>query len=198
MKSVEEVCMGLIRGPGFAKKILVGMALGAIPVINFLAFGYLLRIGKRECGEDDFGLPEWQLSKNGVKNSLQEAFSAGVVAFIEFFLTVGIAMLVCSSIFACVGKEKFGLCVGLFIGAPAFACAAIVRAPSTENGFAWLSQMASGVYKLIALNWGKLLVPSLLFLCFQIIAFLVVPIIFMGAPLFLGFVFLIHCIRQID
>lgn len=122
----------------------------------------------------------------------------GTIGFLEFFLTAGLAMLICSSIFGFIDKEKFGLCLGLFVGAPIFAYVTIVCTPATKDGYACLVQKASEVYKLIAANWKKLVVPSLLFLCFQIVAFLIIPAIFMGAPLFLGFVFLIHYVKQIS
>ncbi|MDR1414052.1 MAG: hypothetical protein LBI56_03905 [Puniceicoccales bacterium] len=51
--------------------------------------------------------------------------------------------------------------------------------------------------RLVFANYKKLIIPSILFLCLQIIAFLIFSSFFMGGPLFLGFVFLIAQAKQI-
>lgn len=55
----EQVFSQLLGSPGLWAKVLVGSLLSFIPVVNFLAFGYLLRLaqGTRRTGR--IVLPEW-------------------------------------------------------------------------------------------------------------------------------------------
>ena len=59
MPSFDAVIRRLFGQPGWTSKALLGGALSFVPVVNFLAFGYLLEYAFRVRGSRDLDLPEW-------------------------------------------------------------------------------------------------------------------------------------------
>ncbi len=59
MPSFDAVIRRLFGQPGWTSKALLGGALCFVPVVNFLAFGYLLEYAFRVRGTRDLDLPEW-------------------------------------------------------------------------------------------------------------------------------------------
>ena len=59
MPSFDAVVRRLFSQFGWTSKALLGGALCFVPVVNFLAFGYLLEYAFRVRGTRDLDLPEW-------------------------------------------------------------------------------------------------------------------------------------------
>ncbi|MGJ8641184.1 MAG: DUF4013 domain-containing protein [Opitutaceae bacterium] len=55
----EEVFMRLIRQPGFGLKLLIGGLLSFVPIVNFLAFGFLYRFSRNTRKTGQLTLPAW-------------------------------------------------------------------------------------------------------------------------------------------
>ena len=60
MPSFDGVIRRLFEQSGWPSKVLLGGALSFIPVVNFLAFGYLLEYAFRVRGTRELSLPEWR------------------------------------------------------------------------------------------------------------------------------------------
>ncbi|MDR0693553.1 MAG: hypothetical protein LBF49_03230 [Puniceicoccales bacterium] len=194
MKSFEEICCDVVKQPKFTKNATIGFMLGLIPIINFFAFGYLVGMGKKSATNEGLGLPDWPWTKGNLKNVLIENFSLGAIAFFEFIL---IPCLLCFAIFGLAGLETFGICIGLFISAPAFAYATVSDTLKIPwNAFAMLTDFTK-VYKWVIAHYKKLLIPSALFLCFQVVISFAIPHALMGAPIFLGLLFMVSYVKQI-
>jgi hypothetical protein len=195
MKSFEEICCGVVKQPKFIKNATIGFILGLIPIINFFAFGYLVGMGKQSAKNEGFTLPDWPCIKGNFKNVLIESFFLGAIAFFEFIL---IPCLLCFDIFGLAGLETFGICIGLFISAPAFAYATVSDTLKIPwNVFAIFTDFAK-VYKWIIAHYKKLLIPSALFLCLQVVISFVIPHTLMGAPIFLGLLFMVSYVNQMN
>ncbi|MDR1528485.1 MAG: hypothetical protein LBS22_02780 [Puniceicoccales bacterium] len=195
MKSFEEICCDVVKQPKFIKNATIGLILGLIPIVNFFAFGYLVEMGKQSTKSGDLSLPDWPCVKGNFKNTLIENFSLGAIAFFEFIL---IPCLLGFSLFGLVGLEIFGICVGLFISAPAFAYATVSDSLKIPwNAFAIFTDF-SRVYKWVLAHYKKLAIPSALFLCFQVVISFVMPYTLMGAPIFLGLLFMVSYVKQMS
>ncbi|MDR2602965.1 MAG: hypothetical protein LBC11_00175 [Puniceicoccales bacterium] len=195
MKSIEEICCDVIKQPKFIKNATIGFILGLIPIINLFAFGYLVRMGKQSAKNESLSLPDWPCVKGNLKNVLIENFFLGAITFFEFIL---IPCLLCFAVFGLAGLETFGICIGLFISAPAFAYATTSDTLKISwNTFVMLTDFAK-VYKWVIAHYKKLLIPSALFLCFQIVISFAIPHTLMGAPIFLGLLFMISYVKQMS
>ncbi|MDR1595339.1 MAG: hypothetical protein LBR91_00210 [Puniceicoccales bacterium] len=192
MKTVEEIYANLVEKPKFMKNMLIGIVLGLIPIVNFFSFGYLVKFGTRANAKD---IPGWPFSKQ--IGEFVRYFTDGIRAFMELLVVVGSITVLGYWIFTLIAKENFGLCLGLLIGAPAFAYAAIEE-PIAWNSIPDALKKVVRVYTLAVTNFKALFVPSALFLCLQIMSFMVLPRLCMGATLFLGFIFLISHVRELD
>ncbi|MDR2629149.1 MAG: hypothetical protein LBC30_04135 [Puniceicoccales bacterium] len=195
MKSFEEICCGVVKQPKFIKNATIGFILGLIPIINFLAFGYLVGMGKPSTNNENLSLPDWPNIKGNLKNVLIKSFFLGVIAFFEFIL---IPCLLCFSIFGLAELETFGTCVGLFISAPAFAYATVSDSLKIPRNVLTILKDFAKVYKWVFVHYKKLAIPSALFLCFQVVASFAIPYLLMGAPMFLGLLFMVSYVKQMS
>jgi hypothetical protein len=195
MKSFEEICGVVVKQPKFIKNVTIGFILGLIPIVNFFAFGYLVGMGKQSTKNENLNLPDWPSIKGNFKNVLTKNFSLGAIAFLEFIL---IPCLLCLAVFGLFGLKSFGICIGLFISAPAFAYATVSDNLKTSwNAFAILTNFAK-VYKWVFTHYKRLAIPSALFLCFQVVVSFAIPYPLMGAPMFLGLLFLVSYVKQME
>ncbi len=83
MTTFEDVCKKIFSDPGIWAKLLIGIALSFVPILNLAALGYL-RIYLTQIRETgDFALPSW-------KQSVVRLFMEGVYFFliILFFALV--------------------------------------------------------------------------------------------------------------
>jgi hypothetical protein len=196
MKAFEKVCIDVIRHPKFAKNVAIGVLLSLVPVVNFFSFWYLIKFGNHTEKETNVGLPDWVLTGKG---SLVKNFFAGVRIFCEFLLIVGGPIAICAAIFAPIDRLQLGMCLGLFVSAPAFAMSTIghdLKSIPRTNILSQALKIFTGAYGAILPRWESFLIPSVLFLCFQILAFLAIPVAFMWTPMFFGFLFLIAYAKQ--
>ena len=81
MPSFEQVCAKFFPDAGFPKKLLIGGLLSFIPILNFLALGYLYRYSLQVREKGLITLPEWE--------DWQGLFLDGVIFFIIILIFGG-------------------------------------------------------------------------------------------------------------
>ncbi|MDR2778813.1 MAG: hypothetical protein LBB16_00800 [Puniceicoccales bacterium] len=195
MKNFEEICYSVVKQPKFVKNATIGFILGLIPIINFFAFSYLIKVGKQWTENEELTLLDWSCVTGNLREVLMKNFFVGVIAFLGFIL---IPCLICFSVFGLAGLGPFGICIGLFISVPAFAYAAVSETSAVSfTASAILSEFVNA-YRWVIINYKKLIIPSALFLCFQVVVSFVIPYALMGAPMFLGLLFIIAYVKQMN
>lgn len=121
----DSVLLVILQKPGIWQKLLIGGLLSFIPVINLLAFGYLMRVC-RECRRQGVVLlPEWTdwkgLFRNGLRFALVWLFYWLLPIYAVFLLggllelvglgllrpALQIAGLIAGSVFLCAGLYRF-------------------------------------------------------------------------------------------
>jgi hypothetical protein len=199
MKTLEETCIDLASRPKFAQNILIGTALGLVPILNLLSLGYLAKFGRHRREDGTIGLPDWQFSKKWFSAMALEDFRHSLCVLIEFCLTAVAPTVGGYVLFGIIGMQNFGMCLGLFCGAPAFAYATMGKPADWHNhNSADVLRKIAESYRLTIANFGALLVPSALFLFLQIEFYLLFPRFLYGVSLFIGFVFLIAHVRELE
>jgi len=78
MPTLELVCKRLFSTPGWFLKGLLGGVLLLVPIVHFLAFGYLYQLIERARRGDAVSLPEW--------GEWRRLFADGLPAFFIFVL----------------------------------------------------------------------------------------------------------------
>lgn len=177
----EEVFSRMLHLPGFWVKVLVGGLLSFVPVINFFAFGYLLRLSKGVRKSGRVGLPEWsdwtELFLDGLKFA---------VVWLTYWL---LPILLASAISALIGAVGLGALAYLlfslvFLLAPILFSSALYRY-NMRSDFKDLLDVAL----IIRMSYGafpRLIVPALAFAGIFAVA---APLY--GLAVFFGFVVLI-------
>lgn len=196
MKTLENIFSDVTKSENFAKRMIIGILLGLIPVINFLSFGYLSKFGQ-SSSKNKCVLPEWPHSKDEIKSQLMPDFISGMMVFLEILLWVIVPMIFFSCIFGIFGREEFGACVGLFLGAPIFAHSMAFEEPLTTNTLNQCFQKATSIWKRTSNKYMMYIVPSLLFLCLQVLCYLLIPVYCLGASFFLGMIYFIAYLKHI-
>lgn len=197
MKTLENIFSDVTKSKNFAQRITIGILLGLIPVINFLSFGYLSKFGQ-SSSKNKLILPEWPHSKDEIKSQLVPDFISGIMVFLEFLLFVIVPMIFFSCIFGIFGREEFGACAGLFLGTPIFAHSMAFEEPLTTNNFNQCFQKTTSILKRITNKYMLYIIPSLLFLCLQVLCYLLIPVYCLGASFFLGMIYFIAYLKHIQ
>jgi hypothetical protein len=157
-----------------------------------------MKMGREATKDKEIIMPNWIRVKTTTKEALLRDFLTGAIAFLELLIIVVFPIMLCAVIFGLIGKKEFGGYIGLLIGAPAFAYATVVGDWITASNLCSIFKKFIKVYRLVITNYKKLLIPSVLFLCFQMMTYLVIPLAFMGASIFFGFLFLIAYVKRIE
>lgn len=197
MKTLENIFSDVTKSENFVKRMTIGILLGLIPVINFLSFGYLSKFGQ-SSSKNKLILPEWPHSKEELKSHFASDFISGAMTFVECLLWVIIPMIFFACIFGILGREEFGACAGLFLGAPIFAHSMAFEEPLTPNNISQCFSKATSMWKTIANKYTMYIVPSLLFLCLQVLCYLLIPVYCLGASFFLGMIYFIAYLKHIQ
>jgi hypothetical protein len=152
-----------------------------------------MEMGKQSVPNKELTSPDWPYVKGNSKDILIKNFSVGAIAFLKF---IPILCLICFAVFGLIGLETFGTYVGLFISVPAFTCAAVSNnLEASWNIFRMLTEFIK-VYKWAIAHYKKLIIPSALFFCLQIVVSFAIPYALMEAPIFFKFVFRISYVKQ--
>ncbi len=163
MPSFEAVCRRLFGQAGWMPKALWGGALTFIPIVNFVAFGYLMEYVLRLHRNRDPELPEWR------DYSVTELFSEGC-RYVGLLLGyVGLPMLVGWCLSGLLDLLTFGLFgvtaysplgIGALAGTLLFTAAVSIYAKDGLYSDAWRPRE---VYQLALAALRPLAIPVLAF-----------------------------------
>lgn len=120
----EEVCKRLLATTGFWLKIVVGGVLSFIPVVNILAFGYLMRLSQGVKRTGRVSLPEWEDWSGLFIDGLRFA-----VVWVSYWLLPLLLALAISSLIGELGLGAFSylLLSVVFLFSPLLFSAALYR-----------------------------------------------------------------------
>ena len=108
----EEVLQRLVRQPDFWMKMLIGGLFSFIPVVNFLAFGFLYRLGVQVQNQRSMKLPEWADWK-GLFNDGTRLF----IVWLFYWLIPILMALFVSMLLGLIGLQRLATC-----SFPVFSC----------------------------------------------------------------------------
>lgn len=154
----EEVFFRMLSLSGFWLKVLVGGLLSFIPIVNFFAFGYLLRLAKETRRSGRILLPDWDDWAGLFMDGLKFA-----VVWLVYWL---LPLLLASSTSSFLGALGFGVLSWLlfslvFLLAPILFSAALYRYNRRNH-----LQDLLDITLIIRLSYGafpRLIVPALAF-----------------------------------
>ncbi|MBN2068229.1 MAG: DUF4013 domain-containing protein [Opitutales bacterium] len=181
MPTFDALLQRILTTKNFWRKVLIGGALSCIPLVHFLALGYLYRYAQRLRSTGNLTLPEWaqwdQLLWDGLK-----CFAVMLpFVLVPTLLLGGISLLV-SVLFSVVGLDLFAWTVALV----PFAISIFISVPLALVAL-WFFQEEE--------RWDSLLkLDQMILLLRENLAYLLVPyfsvmgLFFIGWPLF-GFAF---------
>lgn len=188
----EEVYAQLTRQPNFGLKVLIGGVLTFVPIVNFLAFGYLYRFSRAVRHSGQLSLPEWQDWAGLFADGLKFA----VVWFSYWALPLLLAWLL-SGLFSGLGLGALAylLLSSTFLLAPLLFCSALYRL-QMRSDFKDLLDLAL-IMRMTYREFPRFVLPA--FVCLGICA-LALPLY--GFPLFISFLLLIAhtalCYRSME
>ena len=202
MRTLESFFEDVVKSPNFLKKIAIGVVVSIIPIINFFSLRYLSQIGSTTNKSSKIVLPEWDFSflqskENRNREELLRKFLDGAIVFIEFLLFFVIPSAVLYPITSCVGIGGFGLCIGVLIGSPAFAYSIIYKDRIDIKNFNGALDRTILIYKKVLSNYASVAIPSALFLCLQMLVYLIFPAWVLCSSIFVGMVFFIEYAKNI-
>jgi len=94
--NIENAFKFVFRDKNWIVKILIGGAIAVIPVLNFIAFGYALRILKDAKGGREAALPEWSEWNNLFREGLDVFIIGllyGLVMCVTWFLVTVLSVV---------------------------------------------------------------------------------------------------------
>ena len=185
METFEKMILKVVRYPKFGRKVLLGIIVSLIPIVNFLALLYLEIFGKQKEEE----LPCWCLICKGIKTDWKKTLRSTLFATLLFAAIVVVPTALCTVALNFINRGLLGSCIGLFLSAPAFAYATTSQEKS--KSFRGILDETKKAYKLSfdsCLSW---LVPAFIFAGLQIVSFISLTAFFLPATMFLGYIFLI-------
>lgn len=177
----EEVFSRMLSLPGFWLKILVGGLLSFVPVVNFFAFGYLLRLSKGVRRTGRVALPDWDDWSGLFIDGLKFA-----VVWLAYWLLPLLLACAISSLIGAVGLGALSLLVFtlVFLLVPILFSAALYRYNRRND-----LQDLLDVVLIIRMSYGAfpgLIIPALTFAGICAVA---APLY--GFALFFGFIVLV-------
>ena len=188
----EEVFTQLIRQPDFWLKVLIGGLLSFVPIVNFLAFGYLYRFSLQARRSGQLSLPEW--------NDWAGLFADGLkfaVVWLAYWLLPLLLALVVSSVIGGLGLGALSwlLLSSVFLISPVLFSSALYRL-QMRSDFKDLLDVVL-IIRMTYMEFSRFILPAFVFLG---ICALALPIY--GFALFAGFLLLIAhtglCYRAIE
>ena len=177
----EEVLQRLVRQPDFWMKMLIGGLFSFIPVVNFLAFGFLYRLGVQVQNQRSMKLPEWADWK-GLFNDGTRLF----IVWLFYWLIPILVALFVSMLLGLIGFAALGylLVSSVFVLLPMLFGAAIYRYNRTAD-FKSLLEI-SRIVRMGYHTFPRMVVPSFFFLG----VFALNPALF-GFTMFFGFTLIV-------
>lgn len=202
MRTLESFFEDVVKSPNFLKKIAIGVVVSIIPIINFFSLRYLSQIGSITNKSSKIVLPEWDFSflqskENRNREELLRKFLDGAIVFIEFLLFFVFPSAALYPITSCVGIGVFGLCIGVLIGSPAFAYSITYKDRIDIKNFNGALDRTILIYKKVLSNYASVAIPSALFLCLQMLVYLIFPAWVLCSSIFVGMVFFIEYAKNI-
>ncbi|MDR0595172.1 MAG: hypothetical protein LBF94_00510 [Puniceicoccales bacterium] len=195
MDSFESCCKNLIKQPNFWLKLLIGVLVAAIPIVNILAFGYLGGAIRESGAQDDFILPHWNLSAQRLKQSLLTGISELVILLLFLGGPVIVGYVTGLGLFWVSHSLRLLLAYcGVIIGAPTAVYAMLYVV--NINELASVRIVGTMFWRTIR-TWKHVVIPAFLFLCLMVLSIQLLPTITLGGPIFFGLVFIIAFMRSL-
>jgi hypothetical protein len=197
METFEKMCGRVVGGPHFIKNAAIGCLLAHIPIVNFLCLGYLMKFGQRPA-DGAIVTPAW-FPPAEWRRCIADDFIGGLWTALGFIVTVGVPAALFWAILLPLRSGDLGLCLGLFLGIPAFACAVVGESGWRTVDVGVVHRSIStfrSAYGMAVAHWRTMIVPSALFLLLQMVSSLLLPPICLGATIFFGLLFLVPRARQ--
>lgn len=168
MPEFEHVCRRLFCDSAWLGKCLLGAVLVSIPVLHFLAFGYLGRVTLGAARGHPFDLPEWR--------EWRELFLEGVV-FFAIWVGLGgglflLAWIVSLPFQAWAGPLAYVPYMPAVLAAPALVAAGWYRYCQSRQ--VWEAFRLAELFRLLQAAGLRLMLPTLAYIGF----------LFVGLPLF--------------
>ena len=177
----EEVLQCLVKQPNFWMKMVIGGLLSFIPVVNFLAFGFLYRVSTQVQNEGTTKLPEWTdwngLFRDGIRL---------VIVWLFYWLIPMLVAWVLRMFLGVVGLAALGylLVSSAFVLFSVLFGAAIYRYNRTSDFKSLLE--VSLVVRMAYHTFPKMVVPAFFFLG----VFALNPALY-GLTIFFGFTLIV-------
>ena len=159
MVTFEEVCKKIFSDPKALTKLLIGILIMFIPIVNLAALGYLRIYLQqiRACG--DFSLPEWKISP--VKLFMEGVYLFVVMlvfALVPILIAALAVMLVNLLSLGVLGRLTYVLFSPVLLLIPSLVAAANYRLGPDSN---WRSLTdIKVILGMVAATWRTLLMPS--------------------------------------
>jgi len=179
----EEVFMRTLRLRSLWTNVLIGGLLSFVPLLNFFAFGYLLRLSKALREGASLTLPDWSDWQGLFVDGLKFA-----VVWLAYWLLPLLLAFILASLLSGLGLFAIGYLVlsVVVLVSPVLFTSALYRY-NTRSDFRALLDVAL-IIRMTCMKFFRFLVPSL---AFAGICVLAAPLY--GFALFFGFlIFIIH------
>lgn len=177
----EEVFSRMLVLPGFWVKVFIGGLLSFVPVVNFFAFGYLLRLSCRVRKTGELALPEWSDWSGLFKDGLKFAVVWGA-----FWLVPIVLSLILANLIHFLGLDALAYLIFsvVFLLAPILFSSALYRY-QMRSDLTDLIDVAL-IFRMTVGSLNRLIIPALVFAGIFAVA---VPLY--GFAVFFGFVVLV-------
>ncbi len=188
----EELCFRLLGQRASWPRLLVGVVLSFIPVLNLFAFGYLYRYTRQIRATGDLELPAWEdwggLLADGMRF---------LIAWLLYWLSPVLVMALLSRLLGQAGLDLVGTVFSTVITLAftlLFSCA-LYRMQS-KSDFRSLKEVRL-VFGMALALWKPLVLPLMAFYGFYVLVF---PLY--GLSFFLGFLLILSytvlCLRTLE
>ncbi len=182
MATFEEIIKTIVNDSNWLKKILIGIILAPIPLINFIALGYLYKYANHVRQTRQVQMPNWPY--------WADLIQPGVFLFLIGLLYYGILIMIGSWLSVHVGSLFYILVLISILIGPAFISSALFE--FQKSGEQWKSLLNyETIIGRVLISWPRLIIPSLSFAALHLLSW-ISPILmamsfFAGAIFYLAF-----------
>lgn len=186
MPPFEEIVRAIFEDKAWPKKLLIGAVLSLIPLVNFIALGYLYKYANQIRKERRIDLPAWDY--------WADLIVPGVYFFLINLAYMGLIMLI-GNLLTPFSSVFYILIIIGYVAGPAFFTSALMEFQKSNEQ--WKSLLNFGpILGRVSQNWITLVIPSLcfasLFLLGRISWLLLMPAFFIGSIFYLAYATILY------